>query len=395
MKKTLLIDTITGISADRFAAALIGLGVPEQIMMQTIKRAAEDLGMLDAHTHLEFLPDEVLAHRLHLSSLEEQEPVPWEETPAILEKALSRAEVEDAYADFAQRALSILRATKTNTASLSPEQTVSLPIIGTAHTPYKHKAPYQPQPENVSDGEFYIQVESQYAAATHGLNTFSHIFVLSFLDRSLEPETTVRPPWKDDDKRYGTFATRSPNRPSPIGLTRVRLHRVEGKRIYTGPLDLFDGTPILDIKPFIQTLDGMSNEEDAGNDGWLEGSDHLELHRLGIPHAHPGGSGTLDQPKILIALLTGIAYGLQHLSVDCGSAVCTSPVNTGMAHDLELTTTSDGAAILAALSPKFIAAEDMPSGDKRISYGLGGQNLDSAPALGALSMLLIDQPTLE
>ena len=416
MKKTLWIDAKTGISADRFAAALIGLGVPEQIMVKTIKCAAENLGMLDVHTHLEFLPNESLAHRLHLTPLEEQEPLSWEEMPAVLEKALSQADVENVYTGFAQRVLSILHAAKTKSATLSPEQTVSLPIIGTAHTPYKHKAPYQPQPENVSDGEFYIQVESQYAAATHGLNTFSHIFVLSYLDRSLEPETTVRPPWKDDDKRYGTFATRSPNRPSPIGLTRVRLHRVEGKRIYTGPLDLFDGTPVLDIKPFIQTLDGMSNEEDAGNDGWLEGSDHLELHRLGIPHAHPGGSGTLDQPKILIALLTGIAYGLQHLSVDCGSAVCTSPVNTGMAHDLELTTqaiftqykipsqagtvsgelvTPDGAAILAALSPKFITAEDMPSGDKRISYGLGGQNLDSAPALGALPMLLIDQPTLE
>jgi len=58
-----------------------------------------------------------------------------------------------------------------------------------------------------------------------------------------EPETTVCPPWKDNDKRYGTFATRSPNRPSPIGLTRVKLHRLEGERIYTGPLDLFDGTP--------------------------------------------------------------------------------------------------------------------------------------------------------
>ncbi len=416
MKKTLWIDTKAGISADRFAAALIGLGVPEQIMIRIIKRAAEGLGMLDAHTHLEFLPNETLAHRLHLTSLEEHELVPWEETPAILEKALSRADVEDAYADFAQRALSILRAAKTNTASLSPEQTVSLTIIGKAHTPYKHKAPYQPQPENVSDGEFYIQVESQYAAATHGLNTFSHIYVLSYLDRSLEPETTVRPPWKDDDKRYGTFATRSPNRPSPIGLTRVRLHRVEGKRIYTGPLDLFDGTPVLDIKPFIQTLDVISDEEDAGNDGWLEGSDHLELHRLGIPHAHPGGSGSLDQPQTLIALLTGIAYGLQHLSVDCGSAVCTSPVNTGVAHDFEQTAqaifeqykipsqagtvsgelvTPDGAAVLAAFSPKFIAAEDMPSGDKHISYGLGGQNLDSAPAFGALPIFLIDQPTLE
>ncbi len=416
MKKNLWIDTKVGISADRFAAALIGLGTPEQIMIRIIKRAAEDIGMLDAHTHLEFLPNETLAYRLHLTSLEEHDPVPWEETPAILEKALSQADVEDVYADFAQRALSILRAAKTNTASLSPEQTVSLTIIGTAHTPYKHKAPYQPQPENVSDGEFYIQVESQYAAATHGLNTFSHVFVLSYLDRSLEPETTVRPPGKDDDKRYGTFATRSPNRPSPIGLTRVRLHRVEGKRIYTGPLDLFDGTPVLDIKPFIQTLDVISDEEDAGNDGWLEDSDHLELHRLGIPHAHPGGSGSLDQPQTLIALLTGVAYGLQHLSVDCGSVVCTSSVNTGVAHDLELTTqaifeqykipyhsgtvsqelvTPDGAAILAALSPKFIAAEDMPSEDKRISYGLGGQNLDSAPALGALPIFLIDQLTLE
>ena len=416
MKKTLWIDTKTGISADRFAAALIGLGVPEQIMVQTIKCAAENLGMLDVHTHLEFLPDETLAHRLHLTPLEEQEPLSWEETPAVLEKTLSQADVEDVFAGFAQRVLSILRAAKSQATSLSPEQTVSLPIIGTAHTPYKHKAPFQPQPENVNDGEFYIQVESQYAVAIHGLNTFSHIFVLSYLDKSLEPETTVHPPWKDDNKRYGTFATRSPNRPSPIGLTRVRLHRVEGKRIYTGPLDLFDGTPILDIKPFIKTLDGMVYKEDAGNDGWLEGSDHLELHRLGIPHAHPGGSGTLDQPQILIALLTGIAHGLQHLSVDCCSVVCTSPVNTGAEYALELTAeaifkqykipyqsgtvfgelvTPDGAAVLAALSPIFIAAEDMPSGDKRIAYGLGGQFFDDAPAFGALPTLLVEQPALE
>lgn len=416
MKKTLWIDTKSGISADRFAAALIGLGVPEQVMTRTIKSAVEDTGMLDAHTHLEFLPGEVLAHRLHHTPLEEQEPLPWEETPSVLGKALAQANVKDAYADFAQRVLSILLAAKTQAASRSPKQTASLPIIGTARTPYKQKAPYQPQPENVNDGEFYIQVESQYAAATHELNTFSHIFVLSYLDKSLDPETTIRPPWKDDDKRYGTFATRSPNRPSPIGLTRVRLHRVEGKRIYTGPLDLFDGTPILDIKPFIQTLDSMADEEDTGSDGWLEGSDHLELHRLGIPHAHPGGSGTLDQPRILIALLTGIAHGLQHLGVDCGSAVCTSPVNTGAAYDLTLTAqaifeeykipyhsgtvsgklvTSDGAAILTALSPKLITAEDMPSKDKHIAYGLGGQNLNAAPALGALPMLLIEQHPLE
>jgi len=416
MNKLLRIDTISGISADRLAAALIGLGVPDQDMVQTIIYAAEDLGMLDAHTHLEFLPNDVLAHRLHLTPLEDKEALPWKETPPVLDRALSRANVKGAYVDFAHRALSILRTAKAQNTSLTPDLAISLPIIGTACTPYKHKAPYQPQSENVNDGEFYIQIKSQYVAATFGLNTFSHIFVLSYLDQSLDHAITVQPPWKDDDKRYGTFATRSPNRPSPIGLTRVRLHRVEGERIYTGPLDLFDGTPVLDIKPFIQTLDGMANEEDTGNDGWLEGSDHLELHRLGIPHVHPGESGTLDQPQILIALLTGIAYGLQHLDLDCDTIECTSPVNTGTEHFLEQATqtilgqhkipnqpgtdsgelvTPDGAAILAALSPRFITADDMPSEDKLTAYGLGGQNLNTAPAFGALPVRLVEQPTLE
>ena len=62
-------------------------------------------------------------------------------------------------------------------------------------------------------------------------------------------------------------------------------------------------------------------------------------------------------------------------------------------HSGELVT-PDGAAILAALSPKYIATDDMPSKDKNIAYGLGGQNLDSAPAFGALPMLLVEQPTL-
>ncbi|MEA3351578.1 MAG: tRNA (N6-threonylcarbamoyladenosine(37)-N6)-methyltransferase TrmO [Chloroflexota bacterium] len=412
MKQTLWIDASAGISADRFVAALIGLGLPEREMVGVIKSVAEDLGMLDAHTHLEFLPDERLAHRLHLIPLEEQKPLPWEEVPATLEHALTQADVSGTYADFAQQVLLILRtaeASGNTPLPLAPAKNVSLPIIGTAHTPYKHKAPYQPQPENVGDGAFYIQVEPQYAAATYSLETFSHIFVLSYLDKSLEAELSVRPPWKDDDKRYGTFATRSPNRPSPIGLTRVRLRRVEGARIYTGPLDLFNGTPILDIKPFIRSLDGMADDDDAGNDGWLEGSDHLELHRLGIPHTHPGGSGTLAQPQTLIAILTGLGWGLQSLGVDLSSVVCTSPMNTGTEYALELATrsileqykipcqsetdsgvlvTPYGAAILAALSPQFAAADDVPSTSKRTGLGLGGQILAAAPAFGALRLIL-------
>jgi tRNA-Thr(GGU) m(6)t(6)A37 methyltransferase TsaA len=409
----LWIDPRAGISGDRFAAALIGLGAPEQEMTKVIKSATEELGMLNAHTHIEFLPDETLAYRLHIIPLEQREPLPLEDAPAALENALSRAGVKGIYADFTQRALSILRAADEhveNAAALSPEKTVSLPVIGTAHTPYKHKAPFQPRPENVSDGAFYIQVETQYTAGMQAVETFSHIFILSYLDRSLEPEITVRPPWKDGPERYGTFATRSPNRPSPIGLTRVRLQRVEGNRIYTDPLDLFDGTPILDIKPFIRSLDGVDSGSEAGNDGWLEGSDHLELHRLGLPHIHPKSSGDFFQTQIIIAILTSIGWGLQHLEIDLSSIVCASPVNTGPEHSLELATqvileqhkipyeagsdtgelvTPSGAAILATLAPEFVAPNHILSDSKRIGFGLGQQVLDAAQSFGALRLLFV------
>jgi hypothetical protein len=237
------------------------------------------------------------------------------------------------------------------------------------------------------------------------LETFSHIFVLSYLDRALAPDLSVRPPWKDGSERYGTFATRSPNRPSPIGLTRVRLHHVEADRIYTGPLDLFDGTPVLDIKPFIRSLDGMTDDNDPGNDGWLEGSDHLELHRLGIPHAHPGGSGYLHQPQILIGILTGVAWGLQSLEADLSSVVCICPLNTGPEPAPDLLTqtilerhnipwqsgkdpielvTPEGAAILAALSPQLAQVVAVPLTGKRAGLGSGAQILSNVSNFGAL-----------
>lgn len=410
MKPILWIDLKAGISSDRLAAALIGLGAPEQGMVQAIRSAGEEISMLEVHSHIEFLPNETLAHQLHIVTLQKQEPLPMENAPATLERALSRAGIGGAYADFTQQVLAILCVAESHvnrSVPPAPAKTVPLSIIGTAHTPYLHKAPYQPKPENISDGAFYIQIEPQYVVATRSLETFSHIFVLSYLDRSLEPDLAVRPPWKDGSERYGVFATRAPNRPSPIGLTRVRLHHIEGDRIYTGPLDLFDGTPILDIKPFIRTLDGLTEKDGPGNDGWLEGSDHLELHRLGIPHSHPGGAGNLAQPQILIAVLTGTAWGLQFLDTDLASVVCISPLNTGSETVLELTTqfilerhkiphqsgevsvelvTPEGAAILAALSPQFVQSEDTPQTGIRSGLGLGIQMLDKVPYFGALRL---------
>lgn len=410
MEQPLWIDLRNGISGDKLAAALIGLGAPERGMVHTILAAGEELGILDVHSHLQFLSDEIPAHQLHITSQQEQEPVPLADAPDILEKALIRAGVGGHYAHYAHQVLSILRTAESQAHAPNPPapaQTASLPLIGVAHTPYQHQAPYQPRPENFSDGAFYIQLEPQYAAATQSLETFSHIFVLSYLDRALEAELTVRPPWTESSERYGVFATRSPNRPAPIGLTRVRLRYVEGNRIYTSPLDLFDGTPILDIKPFIRSLDGMIDDENAGNDGWLEGSAHLELHRLGIPHAHPGGFWGLDKPHIFIPLLVGVAWGLQSLDINLASVKCVAPLNIGLEATLELTTrlimdlfkipsqsgdisdklvTPEGAAILAALSPICVQSKDVPQSDMRSGWGLGSQALDGAPNSGALRL---------
>jgi tRNA-Thr(GGU) m(6)t(6)A37 methyltransferase TsaA len=398
MKRSLWIDASMGISGDSMIAALIGLGVPEREIVQVIKSAAEETNtLLDVHTHIEFLPDETAAHRLHINPLTPPPTLSLEERPDMLARALFQAGVTGIYADFVRRAhnwLCDVDRQSTDPDQLEPARTVTLSVIGTAHTPYKHKAPYQPQAEHVNDGVLYIQIAPQYAAGMQALETFSHIFVLSYLDRSIEPEITVRPRWKDDDRRYGIFATRSPNRPNPIGLTRVRLLSVEGNRIYTGPLDLFDGTPILDIKPFIQSLDGMVDDLDRGNDGWLEGSDHLELHRLGLPHEHPNSTSTLSAPALEIVLLMGIGWGLQHLAVDLTSVTCVFPVNVSLQQALTDSAQANtdalvspvGAAILAALAPTFVTPGDLPVTITHTGLGLGQQivNVD-----GALRLLLV------
>jgi tRNA (adenine37-N6)-methyltransferase len=72
-------------------------------------------------------------------------------------------------------------------------------------------------------------------------------------------------------------------RPNPIGLSVTRLLRIKGRRVYTSGLDVFDGTPLLDIKPYI---DGLDSKPDA-NGGWLDSlpdAEHLMLHIKGLPH---------------------------------------------------------------------------------------------------------------
>lgn len=145
-------------------------------------------------------------------------------------------------------------------------ETVALPIIGHAQTPWQRRedAPHQPSASPDTAGS--IIIDEPYRAALADLDSFGRIWLLFVFDRSKGWAPRVKPP-RGGAKR-GVLATRAPNRPSPIGLTSVALTGVDVAAgiVAVRGIDLLDGTPILDIKPYIPTIDAWP---DAGH-GWLE-----------------------------------------------------------------------------------------------------------------------------
>ncbi len=164
---------------------------------------------------------------------------------------------------------------------MQENENYKLEQIGRIKTPYQDKAPYQPL--DTDKGEFYISINKQYVEGLNELRKFKYIYVIYYAHRiTRKIEMTISPPWVEG-KTVGVFSSRSPARPNPIGLSIVCIKNITGNRIYTSGLDVFDGTPLLDIKPYIKDLD---NKPDA-NYGWIEEIDdmaHLSLHIKGIPH---------------------------------------------------------------------------------------------------------------
>jgi tRNA-Thr(GGU) m(6)t(6)A37 methyltransferase TsaA len=142
---------------------------------------------------------------------------------------------------------------------------VLLKQIGIIYTPYKDKAPFTDF-EN-AEGEFYIELYKEYTDGLYRLDNLTYCYILfHFHKPGKEPQMRVFPP-RGNEIEVGLWATRSPNRINPIGLTIARIKKIEGNRIYTSGLDILDGTPLLDIKPYIRDFD---MKEDA-NMGWIKG----------------------------------------------------------------------------------------------------------------------------
>ena len=136
--------------------------------------------------------------------------------------------------------------------------------IATIHSPYKEKFAVPRQPGLVPSAKAELEILPPYddINAFADLQEFSHIWLLFIFHKNRNQDSwspTVRPPRLGGNKRMGVFATRSPSRPNPIGLSLVEFHgikQIDGKIfLQLGNIDLVDGTPVVDIKPYIPYAD--------------------------------------------------------------------------------------------------------------------------------------------
>jgi tRNA (adenine37-N6)-methyltransferase len=124
--------------------------------------------------------------------------------------------------------------------------------IGVIHSPY-HKKGEAPHQGRLSSTTSEIEISPEYAAGLKDIERLPHLIVLYWLDRANRNMLTAVPP--NSKKEHGVFATRSPNRPNPIGFALIDLLDIDGHRLTVRGLDALDGTPVLDIKPYSPEID--------------------------------------------------------------------------------------------------------------------------------------------
>ncbi|HNY32143.1 MAG TPA: tRNA (N6-threonylcarbamoyladenosine(37)-N6)-methyltransferase TrmO [Fibrobacteria bacterium] len=119
-------------------------------------------------------------------------------------------------------------------------------------------------------GRGTLEVHDRWREALRDLDGFTHLWAIFWIDRSSPPEPTVIP--YRDTVRRGLFATRTPSRPNPIGLSCLRIVSVVGRCVHVSGLDILDGSPLIDIKPYIPDYDSFR----TASRGWLEGPSSRE-----------------------------------------------------------------------------------------------------------------------
>ena len=142
--------------------------------------------------------------------------------------------------------------------------------IGVIHSPFKEPKGTPIQPSGAKGISGTVEVFPKYAEGLKDVEGFSHIILIYHFHLSSGSSLTAKPYM--DSKERGVFAMRGPSRPNPIGISIVRLIGIEGNIIHIQDVDIVDGTPLLDIKPYVPEFD----IREGGKKGWLE----KKVHKL-------------------------------------------------------------------------------------------------------------------
>ncbi len=155
--------------------------------------------------------------------------------------------------------------------------------IGVIHSGHTHPERTPIQPVFAAGFPGRVEVWPEFEEGLRDLEGFSHIYLLYHLHRAPPARLTVKPYLEDVE--HGVFATRAPARPNPIGLSVVRLLRLEGCVLHVDGIDVLDETPLLDIKPYTARFDRI----DGTRNGWQDGLAESGIQQRG--RRQEGGPG--------------------------------------------------------------------------------------------------------
>jgi len=150
---------------------------------------------------------------------------------------------------------------------------MQLKPIGIIHSPYKDKKECPPQGR---EEICWIEIFDQYAEGLKDIDGFSHLILLYWFHQGNDYSLLVKTPWSPE--LHGLFSTRSPDRPNSLGFSVVELIERKGNQLKVKGLDALEGTPLLDIKPYLPPIDSKTKVRM----GWVENTDFSKVYGKSI-----------------------------------------------------------------------------------------------------------------
>ncbi len=137
----------------------------------------------------------------------------------------------------------------------SQNNIIEYKAIGVFHSPYTTSTGAPRQGILIPEGKAEIELFAEYHEGLSSLELFEYIIVIYHFDKVENWAVSVDPPGSSHEHKFGVFSTRSPKRPNAIGFAIVKLEKIQKGVLYVSGIDAFDGTPVLDIKPYLPSID--------------------------------------------------------------------------------------------------------------------------------------------